>query len=79
MALQRLIKCDIPGCTAEHLEEIAGGGWPGWGQLKGINFNNRGEPYLCPRHLGMIANFIDGGSGSPIQSEQVEGVLHGVD
>ena len=53
----RRIKCGI--CGKEEIETVYGGGWPGWGELKGIDLNEQGEPHLCPEHLALIADLVD--------------------
>lgn len=61
MATVRTIKCDIPGCEAQHTEKTHGDGFPGWGELKGIALNGVANPSLCPKHLAMVAEYIDRG------------------
>lgn len=59
MAQLRTVYCDIEGCKQKHEEKSYGDGWPGWGQLHGINLNGNVAPMLCPKHLEYIADFVD--------------------
>lgn len=65
MAIRQLFKCDIEGCEATHAESSHGDGAPGWGALNGVIFH-RGtprqvvNPILCPKHLGITAEFVHG-------------------
>lgn len=59
MALLKTIQCDIQGCKTSCTEPKPGDGWVGWGQLQGIILNGNENPYLCPEHLGRVADFAD--------------------
>lgn len=59
MATLRTVYCDIKGCDHKHEEVAFGAGWPGWGQLSGIELNGMPNPMLCPEHLQYIADFAD--------------------
>jgi hypothetical protein len=52
-------KCDIPGCEAAHTETQPGEGAAGWGEVRGFALNGKDNPTLCPRHLGVLAEFMD--------------------
>jgi len=63
MAILQIFKCDIHGCEATHTEHAHGEGAPGWGALSGVVFHQGTpqqvvNPLLCPKHLGIIAQFI---------------------
>ena len=57
--LLQAFKCDIPNCPAAHTETRDGDGARGWGQLKGVVLNDVADPLLCPKHLGMLAEYAD--------------------
>lgn len=57
--LLQTFKCDIAGCEAFCTETAAGDGAMGWGQVKGFALNGVPDPLLCPRHLGVLAEFMD--------------------
>lgn len=52
----RTIQCGV--CGATHTEPKPGEGWLGWGQFQGINLNGDENPYLCPTHLAVVADFV---------------------
>lgn len=53
----RTIKCDV--CGALHTETEEGAGFPQWGALQGISLNDAINPSLCPKHLTIIADYLD--------------------
>lgn len=59
MPILQTFKCDIHGCEAQHTESIAGDGAIGWGAVHGIKLGDKDNPLLCPRHLGVLAEFMD--------------------
>lgn len=59
MAILRMIKCDVAGCSATAIEAEANAGWVGWGCLHGIALNGTENPSLCPEHLHAAAEFVD--------------------
>ncbi|OGC95833.1 MAG: hypothetical protein A2W25_15265 [candidate division Zixibacteria bacterium RBG_16_53_22] len=59
MAILRMIKCDIKGCTETCVEPEPNAGWMGWGMLQGIVLNGAESPSLCPTHLRTLAKIAD--------------------
>ena len=65
MAILQVFKCDVHGCEATHTERAHGEGAPGWGMLSGVVFpqgttHQIVNPLLCPKHLGVVAQFVHG-------------------
>ena len=57
MTTLRTITCDV--CGLMYTEVEAGAGFPGWGALTGIVFDEHTtSPELCPAHLAKAAEFI---------------------
>jgi len=54
----RTATCDVPNCKESTQEETEGAGWPGWGQLHGIKVIDRPNPWICPKHMAKVADFI---------------------
>lgn len=65
MAILRTFTCDIPGCLVQTQEKIYGQGPENFGQFVGIVLNGVGNPYLCPGHRAMVADFVDCLEGPP--------------
>lgn len=59
MPILQTFKCDIRGCEAQHTESAVGDGALGWGAVQGITLGGKDNPLLCPRHLGVLAEFMD--------------------
>ena len=57
MSVKRTVCCDI--CPVTYTEEKPNEGFPGWGQLIGIELDGVENPYLCPEHLKKTAEFVD--------------------
>lgn len=53
----RTIHCDVCGMT--QTENMPGAGWPGWGELRGVQINGAVNPCLCPQHLAVLAQVLD--------------------
>ena len=60
--------CDV--CRHQATEIEPGAGLPGWGALHGISLDGVPDPVLCPEHLGMIANHLDGMKHGHMKREQ---------
>lgn len=56
MSQLRTIKCDVCGRT--YAEAEPGAGFPGWGMLHGVAFDDAPNPELCPAHLAAAADFL---------------------
>jgi len=52
----KTVTCDI--CGEDYQELRSGDGFPGWGQLQGIALDGIDNPYFCPTHLAVVANFV---------------------
>ena len=65
MSELRQLKCDVKGCSNEHTEEHFNQGHPGWGHVAGLVSDKNGEnlAHLCPEHLEMVKNLLNGGWG----------------
>lgn len=59
--IKRIVQCDT--CSAVYMEQAAGEGFPGWGQLSGVVVDGKDNPHLCPECLGKVATFVDGLKG----------------
>ena len=57
MSIKKTVCCDI--CNEMYTEEKPNEGFPEWGQVTGITLNGVDNPYLCPMHLAMTADFIN--------------------
>ena len=57
----RLAKCCV--CGKQEAERSYGAGWPAWAQFNGITMNGDENPMLCPKHMRMVADYIDDLSG----------------
>ena len=55
---QRSIICAV--CMKKSTEHFPGAGWPGWGNINGVELNGKANPILCPTHLSKVMDFIDG-------------------
>ena len=55
--IRRTVTCVV--CGGTHTEEEEGGGFLGWGQLSGVVLDGDVNPYLCPKHLEVVADFTD--------------------
>lgn len=55
--IKRTIVCAV--CNAELTETNFGDGFPNWGSIGGIKLNDDPAPNLCPKHLTVVADFID--------------------
>lgn len=55
--IQRTIKCDLCGESADEKEQNSG--WQGWGAIHGISLNGVHNPNLCPACLARVAEFVD--------------------
>ncbi len=65
MTMLQTFRCDVDGCKALHVEQTHGAGAPGWGMLNGVIFHQNTprqivNPLLCPKHLGIVAEFTHG-------------------
>lgn len=68
MSILRTIKCDVEGCDFQYTENIDGGGFPGWGHIKGLQFINKDGSiqdiaYICPVCLERLKVFLNGKEG----------------
>jgi len=52
-----MIQCSI--CDEQATEPQPNAGWKGWGQLFGVVLDDDESPCLCPKHLAMVADYID--------------------
>lgn len=57
MPLLRTVECDI--CRSSYTEEGYGAGFPGWMNILGIELDGNSQIWLCPTHMGKVADFID--------------------
>jgi hypothetical protein len=57
----REIHCDR--CKASQKETMENQGWPGWGAISGLMFEESGRDtaYLCPKCMGLIKKFLNEG------------------
>ena len=59
MSIKRKIECNI--CDASYIELNMGDGFPDWGVLTGRQDENGNAEFgLCPNHLNIIFEFIEG-------------------
>lgn len=71
MAEVKVFICDVPGCGHTYQEKIFGEGARNFGRLVGITLiddetgREAQDPYLCPGHRAMMANYLDSLSGKP--------------
>lgn len=52
----RTIKCCV--CQLTYTEKTEGAGWPNWGQALGFAIDRDANPFLCPKHLTAMADYI---------------------
>ena len=55
----KTLSCDFKDCTVRKSEDFWGSGFPGWGGLMGIMWDNK-EVMLCPDHLISVCKLIKG-------------------
>ncbi len=57
--IERIIKCDVPGCNNEETDNV-GAGWSRWGHLTGKRNKETEQElfYLCPKHLDKVFDFL---------------------
>ena len=58
----RVIQCGC--CGRKQAEAEYGTGWPNWGQIKGVVFNNAKEPLICPACLTVVMDSLDAAAHS---------------
>jgi rubredoxin len=55
--IKRSIECDVCGWVLNEAKD--GAGWPGWGQINGVNLNGVDNPNLCGMCLSRVMDFVD--------------------